>query len=246
MEFLCTLHLKKKNIRFNIKHIVMETKKSNRSNLERKRTLFFEYGLMVALAFSLLAFESGSNKEPATNIDYSANTEYVPEEMVEITRPEPQKVKPPVIEDIIILDNGQPDFPLPEIDWGDVKENTVIDFVPWEPAEEKAEELKIFVRVEKMPSYNGGDVNTFQKDLQHLVEYPQQAQELGIQGKVILQFVIDENGKLTNVKVVQSEDKLLSDAVMKALSKTKKWKAGEQRGRKVKVSFTIPVFFRLN
>jgi periplasmic protein TonB len=234
-----------KNIKFNIKHKVMETKKSIRSNLERKRTLFFEYGLIVALAFSLLAFESGANKEPATNFDYSANKEYVPEEMIEITRPEPPKVKPPVIDDIIILDNSEPEFPQPDIDWGDVKENTVIDFVPWEPEEERVKEPEIFIKVEKMPKYNGGDVNTFQRDLQKLVEYPQQAQELGIQGKVILQFVVDENGKLTNAKVVQSEDKLLSDAVMKALSKTKKWKAGEQRGRKVKVTFTIPVFFRL-
>ncbi len=224
----------------------METKKSNRSNLERKRTLFFEYGLMVALAFSLLAFESGSNKEPATNANYSDSKEYVPEEMIEITRPEPPRVKPPVIDDIIILDNSVPDIPLPDIDWGDVKENTAIEFVPWEPAEERVEEPEIFIRVEKMPSYNGGDVNTFQKDLQKLVIYPEQAQELGIQGKVTLQFVIDESGKLTNVKVVQSEDQLLSDAVMTALSKTKKWKAGEQRGRKVKVSFTIPVFFRLD
>lgn len=231
----------------NIKIKVMEQKKSNKSNLERKRILFFEYGLVVALAFALFAFEWGTaEKEPLT-MNIVASADYIPEEMVEITRPEPQKVKPPVIiEEILVIEDSEPDIPLPNIDWGDVKENSAYNIHIFEPAEERVEEPEIFMIVEKMPSYDGGDVSKFQKDLQQLVKYPQLAQELGIQGKVTLQFVVDDKGKLTNPNVIQSEHQLLTDAVFEALQKTKKWRAGEQRGQKVNVSFTIPIFFRLN
>lgn len=231
----------------NIKTKVMELKKSKKSNLERKRILFFEYGLVVALAIALFAFESGTEEQKKASIDLTSTTAYIPEEMVEITRPELPKIKPPVyIEEILVIDDSKPDIPLPNIDWGDVKEGSAYKIEYWEPKEERVEEPEIFMIVEKMPIYNDGDISTFQKDLQHLVKYPQLAQDLGIQGKVTLQFVVNESGELSNPQVIQSEHELLTEAVMEALKKTKKWKAGEQRGRKVKVSFTIPVFFRLN
>ncbi len=225
----------------------MEVKKSNKSNLEKKRILFFEYGLTVALAFALFAFEWGTNEQKASTIGFIASSDYVPEEMIEITRPEPPKIKPPVvIEDFLVIEDSEPDIPLPDIDWGDVDETSTYNLSIWEPKEERVEEPEIFIRVEKMPTYDGGNESQFQKHLQQLVKYPRQAQELNIQGKVILQFVVDEYGNLTNAHVIQSEHQLLTDAVLDALKKTKKWRAGEQRGRKVKVSFTIPIFFRLN
>jgi protein TonB len=231
----------------NLKINVMELKKSKKTNLERKRILFFEYGLLVALAFALFAFEWGTEDQKAASLDLTKTTTYIPEEMVEITRPELPKIKPPVyVEEILVIDDSEPDIPMPDIDWGDVKENSAYKLELWEPAEERVKEPETFMIVEKMPIYNGGDISTFQKDLQQLVKYPQLAQDLGIQGKVTLQFVINESGKLSNPQVIQSEHQLLTDAVFEALKKTKKWKAGEQRGRKVNVSFTIPVFFRLN
>ena len=103
-----------------------------------------------------------------------------------------------------------------------------------------------FIIVQNMPTYKGKDKSFFQKHLQTLVKYPAEAQDAGIGGKVYLQFVIDENGNIIREQIIKSPHPSLSEAVLAALEKTDTWKAGEQRGRKVKVSFTVPVFFKLN
>ncbi|MBN2487064.1 MAG: energy transducer TonB [Bacteroidales bacterium] len=225
----------------------MTTKKTNKTNLERKRLFFFEYGLLLILASLLVAFEWGntkSDKDIYAGLIAGDDTE---EMLIPITRTEAEKQVAPVKpEEFIIIDDSEPDITDIDIDWeSEVGINEGIGLYIYEPEEEVADP-DIFIRVEKMPSYRGGTEADFQKHLQQLVKYPMEAQEMGIQGKVTLKFVVNENGNITDPQIIQTANDLLSTAVMEALKKTDKWKPGEQRGRKVKVCFNVPVFFRLN
>ena len=103
-----------------------------------------------------------------------------------------------------------------------------------------------FASVEQKPSFNGGDANSFSKWVASHLNYPQKAQEAGKEGRVILGFVVDENGQVTNVKVLRSVDPDLDAEAVRVVSSSPKWEAGQQNGQAAKVSYTFPVIFKLN
>ncbi|MDY6277222.1 MAG: energy transducer TonB [Bacteroidales bacterium] len=102
-----------------------------------------------------------------------------------------------------------------------------------------------FVSVEEKPTFEGGDANTFNKWINTNVVYPQAAIDGEIQGKVLVGFVIDEEGNVSNVKVIKGVNELLDKAAAEAISKSPKWEPGKQNGSKVKVAYTMPVIFKL-
>ena len=114
---------------------------------------------------------------------------------------------------------------------------------------EEIVEEEIFFTVEEMPTFRGGGLPEFRNWVQKEVKYPQIARENGIQGNVVVRFVVGPDGKMTNFEVLQSPDKTLSDATIEVLKKAnemkKGWKPGKQRGKPVKVSFTLPVAFKI-
>lgn len=223
----------------------MTPKKSEKSNLEKKTTLFFQMGLVVAMAGLLVAFESGTGYLDNTMVTIDS-TPFEDTDITQVTRPEVEKPKPPVvIEEIVVIEDELPDVEIPDDAFlSDIDVNGAIDLYFIEEDDDVVDDVP-FVRVEQMPSYMGGDENKFQKHLQQLVVYPTQAIELGIQGRVLVNFVIDRQGKLTRATIFRSPDELLSNAVIEAIGQTKKWKPGEQRNIKVPVQFTIPVYFKL-
>ena len=95
-----------------------------------------------------------------------------------------------------------------------------------EEKEEEIEEEEIFVNAEVMPKFQGGGLEKFRAWVQNTVRYPQIAQENGIQGNVIIKFVVEPTGKLSNFQVLQTPDKSLSDAAIAVLQKSPKWGAG--------------------
>jgi protein TonB len=101
-----------------------------------------------------------------------------------------------------------------------------------------------FYVVEQMPEFPGGSENMM-RWLQKNLEYPSIARENNIEGKVIVQFIVDENGHCINFKVVKSPDPILSEAAVKTLTRMPKWKPGLQNGKPVKVAFTLPVSYKL-
>lgn len=226
----------------------MTPKKSKQTNLENKRTVFFEYGIVLVLSFLLFAFEWGNELNEKDIYANLLQGEKIEEDFTEITRPEVEKPVVPVTPEVfLIIDDTEPDIEDINIDWGsEIGTNDGVDLTFYDNDEEEVEEPDFFVIVEKMPTYNGGTQADFQRHLQQLVKYPEEAQEMNIQGKVTIKFIVDETGTLVNPEIVQSADELLSNAVLTALKKTNKWKAGEQRGRKVRVCFNVPVFFKLN
>ncbi len=117
--------------------------------------------------------------------------------------------------------------------------------VEFEEVQEEMEE-EVFVIVETMPQFRGGDISKFREYVQEKVVYPEEAIKKGISGRVFVQFVVDVTGKVAEIKIVRGVDPLLDNEVIRILKDSPKWKPGNQRGKPVKVSFTIPVEFSLN
>jgi protein TonB len=103
-----------------------------------------------------------------------------------------------------------------------------------------------FITVEIRPTFKGGDIEKFRDWVQKRTNYPQIAQDNGIQGKVILTFVVEKDGSVSNVRVVKSVDKILDDEAVKAIMASPKWSPGLQMGRPVRVRFYIPLVFSFN
>jgi TonB family protein len=119
---------------------------------------------------------------------------------------------------------------------------------PKQAAEVKQAEAtgdEIFKVVEDRPQFPGGDAELM-KFLQQNVKYPKEAQEQGKQGRVIVQFVVEKDGSITDAKVLKPVDPLLDAEALRIVNMMPKWTPGKQRGKAVRVYFTIPVTFRLS
>ena len=113
---------------------------------------------------------------------------------------------------------------------------------PPKPKEEATEE--IFVVVEEMPEFPGGQ-SALMKYLSENIRYPVIAQENGIEGRVICPFVVERDGSITDVQVVRGVDPSLDKEAVRVIQSMPKWKPGKQRGKPVRVRFTLPIVFRL-
>ena len=120
------------------------------------------------------------------------------------------------------------------------------EYVRQDVVEEEVEDDPIpFVTVEQKPTFNGGDANGFAKWVNSRLVYPEIAKENGVEGRVTLQFTIGKDGKLQDVKVLNSPDESLAQEAVRVVSSSPKWEPGRQRDRAVKVSYTFPVIYRL-
>ena len=231
----------------------MEVKKSPNVNLQNYKVLFFIAGLCLVLGITLFLFTRHSaqvNGEYTPPKAETTEVEQVDNTRQDIPEPEvqPQKAQAQVVTDVLnIVSNDQ------KIETNIVFTDDADDFddfdIVIEEKEEEIEEEEIFVTVEEMPTFQGGGLPEFRNWVQSNVKYPQIALENGIQGNVVVQFVVGPDGKMTNFKGLQSPDKTLSDATIEVLKKAnelkKGWKPGKQRGKAVKVSFTLPVKFAI-
>lgn len=118
-----------------------------------------------------------------------------------------------------------------------------IEAVKEEKIDEEEEVPFIFVEVK--PSFNGGDANEFSKWVNSKLIYPEIAKENGVQGKVTLQFTVNADGSVSNVKVLRGVDSSLDKEAVRIVSSSPKWTPGRQRDRAVKVTYTFPVIFQL-
>ncbi|MCI7140451.1 energy transducer TonB [Alistipes sp.] len=225
----------------------MEIKKSPKADLQNKRGLLLEIGLVVSLGLVILAFWYTPKERKIEKLDQQV--EVVEEVLTEVTRqdqkpPEPpKKVEVKVIADLLkVVDNNTKIST--EVTFTEFDENTeVIQQV--EVVEEEIEDDQPFLVAETMPSFQGGDLNTFRNWVQQNVRFPQIALENGIQGRVVVTFVIEKDGRLTNIEVLQTPDRSLSDEAIRVLNKSPKWSPGKQRNQPVRVKYTLPVDFRV-
>lgn len=229
----------------------MEIKKSPKANLENKRTLFLEIGLVITLLVVLGAFEYSTKEKKVAMLE--DNTQVVEvEDMIPITQetppPPPAAPKMPVLSDQIdIVDD---EIQVDEDMFLNLEDNMdmfveIKDYVA-ETEEEVIEEEAIpFQLVEERPKFNGGDANEFSKWVNARLVYPEIAKENGVQGRVTLQFTVEKDGRVTNVKVLRGVDSSLDKEAVRVVSSSPKWTPGRQRDRAVKVTYTFPVIFQL-
>ena len=216
----------------------MISKKNPKISLENKKAMFFQIGLAITLIVVLIAFEWKSYDKSNYNLG-DLNLDDMEEEIIPITR---QEVKPPpppppppeIIE--IVEDEVEIEKEL-EIEETETDENEIVE------VEEDDEEF--FMVVENMPEFPGGDLGLM-KFIQKNVKYPAIAKEYNITGKVYVSFIVDKQGKVTNVKIVRGVDKNLDAEALRVVSLLPKYKPGKQRGKSVRVMFTIPINFTLN
>lgn len=228
----------------------MEIKKTEKADLKKKRLLFTEIGFVVALLVVLGAFE-WTSKEKKTSDIQAENIAVEEEEMIPITQetppPPPEAPKIPVLSDDIVIvdDNIKVDTEMMNLEDDPSMGVEIMDYVE-DVVEETVEEEEIpFQLVEKKPSFNGGDANEFSKWVNERLVYPEVAKENGVQGRVMLQFTVGADGKVSNVKVLRGVDPSLDKEAVRVVSMSPKWTPGKQRDRNVKVTYTFPVIFQL-
>ena len=228
----------------------MEIKKNPQASLENKRLLFAEIGLIVALLVVYAGFETSTRAQAtASLIDDTKPLEEDDILSIPLDTPPPAPevpLLPQLSDEIEIVDNNV----TVDIDFQSLEDNDIPidikDYMTKEVIEEEVEEETFFVfNVEEQPTFNGGDANEFTKWVNTHIQYPQIAQEMSIQGKVTLQFTIEKDGSLQNVKVLSTPDESLSKEAVRVVSSSPKWKPGRQRDRAVKVTYTFPVVFKL-
>lgn len=226
----------------------MEIKKSPKADLQNKKGLFLEIGLIVALLVVIGAFLYTPKEYRIEKVDNNYGP--VEEEITEITRNEqkppeqPQKVEVKVFNDILDIVTNDAKITT-DISFEDFADDLEITTQVVEVADEEIEDDQPFIKVEKMPSFQGGDLNKFRNWVQERVRYPQIAQENGVSGKVVLSFVVEKDGTLTNIEVLQSPDRSLADEAVRVLKTSPKWEPGQQRNQPVRVKYTLPVDFRI-
>lgn len=211
--------------------------------------MFLQVGLIIALIVCLGAMEwtSGQKKD---SMFAGMSEEAIEEEQIPVTEETPPEEIPPpevtvtdlfeIVEDDVVIEN--------EVRFEDdeTSEDKVVEiYAPVLQAEEEEVEDEIFVIVEDMPKFRGGDINKFREWVQKRVRYPELAAENGIQGRVFITFVVEPNGTVSNVSISRSVDALLDEAAKEAVSASPKWEPGMQRGRPVRVRYSIPIIFQL-
>ena len=225
----------------------MEIKKSPKADLQNKRGLLLEIGLAVALLVVIIAFAYTPKEHRIEQVDL--NYAIVEEEITEITRQEqkppepPKKVEVKVIADLLQVVTNDTKITT-EVDFSEFDEDTEV-LQQVEVVEEVVVDDEPFLIAETMPSFQGGDLNKFRNWVQSNVKFPQIALENGIQGRVVLSFVIEKDGRLTNIQVLQTPDRSLSEEAVRVLNKSPKWSPGKQRNQVVRVKYTLPVVFKV-
>lgn len=225
----------------------MEEKKSPKANLENKKLMFMQIGMVISLFIAWLAFNHKSYDKREIDPSLLRQTEVLDEEMVEITKqeePKPQPVEMP--KQTTQLEIVEDDVEVEDIEINaEVEQNEVIEeYVAPEVVEDEVVEQEIFKIVEEMPSFPGGEAKLMEFVAKN-VKYPQIARETGIQGRVFVNFVVEPDGSVSNVSVLRGIGGGCDEEAMRVVKTMPKWKPGKQRGKPVRVQYMLPVNFKL-
>ncbi len=224
---------------------MVETKKYPKADLTKKSGLFLNIGLVISLALVIMAFE-WKFYDDGSQVNLSANTAEF-EDLMDIPQTEQPPPPPPKIQQPEIIEVPDEEEIEEEIDVDldvEMTEETVIEDVVFEEAPEEEQAEEIFTIVEDQPEPIGGMQAFYQYVSKHL-KYPAQARRMGIEGKVFVQFVVDKDGSLTDVKAVKGIGAGCDEEAVRVIQGAPKWKPGKQRGRPVKVRMILPITFKL-
>lgn len=224
----------------------MEVKKSKRAAIENQRGTWLLMGFVVVLAFMFVTFEwtqhdikvaTGSLADEPFSLRHFSLSRI----RREVEPPPPPVVK--VAELLNIVDDDDLEADAVVLGFDDFEDPVEIKYRPVVvETENEPVEDEILVTAEKMPEFPGGNGALLQY-LNKNIKYPVVPQEQGIQGRVIIQFVVDKDGTITDPVVVRSVDPYLDKEALRVIKAMPKWKPGIQGARSVRVKYTVPVTF---
>ena len=217
--------------------------------MENKKFTWILIGLILVLAGHFVAFEWTQYEKEEVGDIIDAGDIILEEEIIPITMPEKKTVPPPpqAVTQAEVLNIVEDD--------AEIEETTIVsaedqaEFVEIQDdvpivVEEPEKEEEIFQVVEDDPQFPGG-MAELMKFLQKNIKYPPVCQEQGIQGRVIVQFVVNTDGSIVDANVVKSVNPHLDKEALRVVGTMPKWQPGKQRGKAVRVRFTLPVNFRI-
>lgn len=228
--------------------MVWKSRKVKKAAIERFRTTWLLMGFVATLAFVFMAFEWSEYDVVVDTSLALRDVEF--EEEIELLRMYDQPAPPPEPEPVshtevlAIVENTA------EVTEGTIESSeetnrgVEVRYLPPVVEEPEVVEDIIHVSVEQMPEFPGGQAALFQF-LGKNMKYPQVCQEEGIQGRVIVQFVVDRDGSITHPEVVRGVHPLLDKEALRVIGMMPKWKPGMQQLTAVRVKYTVPVNFRL-
>jgi len=227
----------------------MKAKKSPKANLENKRIIYAQIGMIITLALVLLAFE-WKTYDTSDHFDKGGKVDLTPEELALVTVQQKPPPPPPMPVPITTLLN-QVDNDM-DIDTDidiDVEANDNTEFTLYVPdypdeGEGEVENNLPFVSVEEMPSFPGGDLARIQY-LHDNIDYPQVAVETNIQGTVYVSFIVEEDGSVSNIEILRGIGGGCDEEASRVIENMPNWNPGKQRGHPVRVKLNMHIVFTL-
>lgn len=216
----------------------MIERKKPEADLRKYHTLFLELGLLITLVVFIIAVRINISSEDPEDIQLEEQEVVEMEEVIQTRQIEtpPPPPRPPVPVEVPndeIIEDVEIDI------GGDLDLGGQLDMPPPPPPQEEEEEEDFFVVVEEMPELIGGLA-----ELQKQIKYPEMARRAGIEGRVYVQFIVNEQGNVENAQVIRGIGGGADEEALRVV-KQAKFKPGMQRGRPVRVQYSLPIFFRL-
>ncbi len=221
----------------------MNKKKYDKADLEKKRGVFLQLGLIISTLLVLIVFEWSTPVENES-ISYRIDNVEMEADLIPIKRQE--ELKPPMPKHFskiqLVPDNQEVEedfeFQTPEIEPDEKIVIPVLEQLP------KEKDVPLVFMSQVMPEFPGG-IKGLQSYIAKNINYPQEAIDEDIQGKVFVRFIIDDNGMIENESVIRSIHPLLDKEALRVVRSFPKWQPGRQNGRAVKVWYTVPIVFKI-
>lgn len=223
----------------------MEAKKTPKADLNKKGPLFLAIGLLLSLSITLAAFEyrRGDGGELMDLGDVTDDFE----ELMEIPPTEQPPPTPPPIQQPQIIEIPDEEEIEEEIEIDldvEITEETEVEEIVFEEEPEEEVADQVFLVVEEQAAFPGGQ-KAWTKFLKKNLKYPRQATRMGIEGKVFLSFIVDQQGSISDIQVIRGIGGGCDEEAKRVLRQSPKWTPGKQRGRPVKSRMQIQIVFRL-
>ena len=223
----------------------MEAKKTDRADLTKKSVFFFSIGLFVTMALTLTAFEWTTEDESIVEI--KGKTTDVFEEVIEVPPTDQPPPPPPQIQAPVIVEVPDEEEIEEEIKVNldiEVTQDTKVEEIIVKAEEPKEETDEIFTIVEESAAPKGG-MGAFYKYVQDKMKYPPQARRMGIDGKVFVEFVVNKDGSISDVRAVKGIGAGCDEEAVRVVQSAPSWTPGKQRGKPVKQRMVLPITFKL-
>lgn len=223
----------------------MEAKKTESADLTKKTSFFFSIGLLVTLALVFTAFEWKQYEESLIDLQGKSTNTF--EEMLEVPPTEQPPPPAPIIQQPQIVEVPDEEEIKEDLNLKfdvEVTEETKVEEVVVAPVEEKENVDEIFSVVEESANPKGG-YPAFYKFVGEKIKYPAQARRMGIEGKVFVEFVVNRDGTIVDVKAIKGIGAGCDEEAVRIVQSAPAWTPGKQRGKPVRQKMVIPITFKL-